>query len=159
MSVYLDNAASTRPAPEVLDAMTQVAGQLFANPSSAHAAGAAAARELDRARHELAAALGSAASELVFTGGGTEANALAVLGACARARARGGAKHAVVTAIEHPAVLANVERLARQGDFTVTSVAVGPTGIADAAAVIAAIRPETVLVAVMLVNNELGTVQ
>lgn len=158
MSVlYLDNAASTRPATEVLDVLARTAAECFGNPSSAHTAGAAAARTLESARQELADALGcGSASEIVFTSGGTEANALGVLGAAARARGR----HIVVTAIEHPAVLRNAERLARNGGFEMTLV--GPdrgTGIVPAEAVASAVRAETAIVAVMLVNNELGTIQ
>lgn len=160
-SVYLDNAASTRPAPEVLALMADVAGRHFANPSSAHAAGAAAARVLDQARRQVAAALRAAPEEIVFTGGGTEANALAIVGAAARARGR----HLVVTAIEHSSVLRTAERLAGQAPpsgkeaFALTVVPVGGSGVVSAAAVAAAVRPDTAVVAVMLVNNELGTVQ
>jgi cysteine desulfurase len=159
--IYLDNAASTRPAPDVLTLMAEVAGHHFANPSSAHAAGAAAARLLDQARRETATALRSSPEEIVFTGGGTEANALAIIGAAARARGR----HLVVTAIEHSSVLRTAERLASQGRpdgkeaFELTVVPVGPSGVVSAAAVAAAVRPDTAVVAVMLVNNELGTVQ
>jgi cysteine desulfurase len=153
--VYLDNAASTCPTPEVLEIMVQVANRQFANPSAAHAAGAAAARSLEQAREDVAAALGAASAEIVFTGGGTEANALGFLGAAARARGR----HAVINAIEHPAILRNADRLAKLSGFEITSVAVGPSGLADPDAVAAAVRPDTAVVAVMLVNNELGTLQ
>jgi cysteine desulfurase len=161
VAVYLDNAASTRPAAEVLALMADVAGRHFANPSSAHAAGAAASRLLDQARRETATALRTAPEEIVFTGGGTEANALAVIGAAARARGR----HLVVTAIEHSSVLRTAERLAdpataREKDaFELTIVPVGAGGVVSAAEVAAAVRPDTAVVAVMLVNNELGTVQ
>ena len=153
--VYLDNAASTCPAPEVLEVTARTARDLFANPASAHGAGAAAARALENAREGVAAALGAAPAEVVFTSGGSEANALAMLGVAARARGR----HVVLTAIEHPAVLRNAERLAKQGGFEMTLVSVGPTGVVDPAAVVAAVRPDTAIVAVMLVNNEIGTIQ
>lgn len=154
--IYLDNAASTRPEQEVLDLMAQIARQEFANPSSAHAPGAAAARILEQARLDLAAALGATdANELTFTSGGTESNAWAILGLAARARGR----HIVVGALEHPAVLRNVERLARQENFEMTVVAPDATGIILPASVISALRPDTAIVAVMLVNNEIGTVQ
>ena len=155
-TVYLDNAATTRPADEVLEVMTQAAREDFANPSSAHAGGAAAARVLEQARHEIAGVLGcDTPAELTFTSGGTEANALAILGAAARARGR----HVVIGATEHPAVLRNTERLAKQGGFEVTRVAPDATGTICPAGVAAALRPETEIVAVMLVNNELGTLQ
>jgi cysteine desulfurase len=155
-NVYLDNAATTRPAAEVLEVMTQTASADFANPSSAHAAGAAAARVLEQARHDIAGVLGcESARELIFTSGGTEANALAILGAAARARGR----HIIIGAIEHPAVLRNAERLAKQAGFEITLVAPDAAGTISPASVAAALRPDTELVAVMLVNNELGTVQ
>jgi cysteine desulfurase len=152
---YLDNAASTRPSADVLEVMAQLATQHFANPSSAHAPGAAAARELEKARQEVSVALGAAPGEVFFTAGGTEANALAVLGAAARARGR----HLVATAIEHPAVLRNLERLAERDGFELTLVPVGPSGIVQPEAIAAAVRPDTAVVAVMLVNNEVGTLQ
>lgn len=153
--VYLDNAASTRPAPEVLALVAEVAGQHYANPSSAHAAGAMAARLLEEARREVAVALRAAPEEIVFTGGGTEANALGLMGAAARARGR----HLVITAIEHPSVLRTAERLAREDGFTLTVVPVGPSGVVSPGDVAAAVTADTAVVAVMLVNNELGTLQ
>ncbi len=153
--IYLDNAASTQPAPEVLEAMTRAARDLFANPSSAHALGAAAARAIEEARERVAQLLGAAsAAEIVFTSGGTEADALGLVGAATRARGR----HLVVTAIEHPAVLRTAELLVGQG-YELTVVPPGRSGVVTAADVVAAVRPDTAVVAVMLVNNELGTIQ
>jgi cysteine desulfurase len=152
--IYLDHAASTPPAPEVLDAMTQVAREQFANPSSAHGLGAAAARTLEQARTEVAAWLGAKPAEIIFVSGGTEADALGVLGGASAARGR----HVVASAIEHPAVLRSLELLAARG-FEVTRIQPSPDGRVGAADVVAAIRPDTALCAVMLVNNELGTVQ
>jgi cysteine desulfurase len=152
--IYLDNAASTRPAPEVLAATRAVEDAFFANPASAHGLGAAAARALEAARAEVAAALGAEASEIVFTGGGTEANALGLAGAARAARGR----HLVVSGLEHPAVARTAERLAASG-FEATIVAPTPSGVVRAADVVAAVRPDTAVVALMLVNNELGTIQ
>jgi cysteine desulfurase len=152
--IYLDNAASTRPAPEVLAATRAVEDAFFANPSSAHGLGAAAARALEAARSEVAAALGAEAGEIVFTGGGTEANALGLLGAARAARGR----HVVVGGLEHPAVARTAERLAAEG-YTLTTVAPGRDGVVRAADVLAATRADTAVVALMLVNNELGTIQ
>ena len=154
-AAYLDNAASTRPASEVLEVMSRVAIEQFANPSAAHAAGAAAARELEAARQVVATALGVAAGEIVFTAGGTEANALGILGAAGIARGR----HLVISAIEHSAVLRNALRLAKDEGFDVTTVPVGVSGVVQPQDVAAAMRADTAVVAVMLVNNELGTVQ
>jgi cysteine desulfurase len=141
-----------------------------------HAAGAAAARRLEAAREQLAQALTGAeghAREIVFTSGGTESNALGILigsgaggqgavGGGGPAPARQRARHVVVSAIEHPSVLRNVERLASTGGDAaceVTVVGVGPNGLVDPRHVVEALRPDTVLVSVMHVNNELGTVQ
>jgi cysteine desulfurase len=153
--IYLDNAASTPPAPEVIEAMTIAARDHFANPSSAHALGAAAARALEQARAQVAQLLGAGSpAEIVFTSGGTEADALGLIGAAKRARGR----HLVVTAIEHPAVLRTAELLVGEG-YELTVVPVDRSGVVRAADVIAAVRPDTAVVAVMLVNNELGTIQ
>jgi cysteine sulfinate desulfinase/cysteine desulfurase-like protein len=152
--VYLDNAASTRPAPEVLAATRAVEEAFFANPASAHGLGAAAARALEAARAEVAAALGAETSEIVFTGGGTEANALGLLGAARAARGR----HVVVSGLEHPAVARTAERLAAEG-YELSVIEPTPAGVVRAADVVAATRADTAVVALMLVNNELGTLQ
>jgi cysteine desulfurase len=152
--IYLDNAASTRPAPEVLEAYTRAATALAGNPSSSHGIGAAAARALDAAREQVAAFLGAEARDVVFTSGGTEANALGLLGAAGAARGR----HLVVTAIEHPAVLRSAAKLSREG-YELTLVQPDATGVVSTDAVVTAVRPDTAAVAVMLVNNELGTLQ
>jgi cysteine desulfurase len=152
--IYLDHAASTPPAPEVLDAMTQAAREHFANPSSAHALGAAAARALEEAREQVAGWLGVEAAELVFTSGGTEADALGIIGAAAVSRGQ----HLVVSGIEHPAVMRSAERLAGHG-YDLSVVAPGRDGVIATEAVVAALRPDTALCAIMLVNNELGTLQ
>jgi cysteine desulfurase len=152
--IYLDNAASTAPAPEVLDALRAAAAGLYANPASAHAGGAAAARALAQARAEVAAALDVEPAELVFTSGGTEADALGVLGAARAARGR----HVVVSALEHPAVMRCAEALAADG-YALDIVAPDRNGVVSADAIAAAVRPDTAVVALMLVNNELGTRQ
>ena len=152
--IYLDNAASTRPADEVLEAMAEASRALYANPASAHAAGAAATRALDTAREEVAAALAVEPEEIVFTSGGTEADALGVLGAARAARGR----HVVLSALEHPAVTRAAEALVA-GGFTLEVVAPGADGVVRAEAVAAAVRPDTAVVAVMLVQNEIGTLQ
>jgi cysteine desulfurase len=152
--VYLDSAASTVPAPEALEAMGRAAATHFANPASAHGPGAAAARALEQARADVAALLGAAPAEIVFTSGGTEADALGVAGAASCARGR----HLVAGATEHPAVLRTIEALAGRG-FRFTLVAPGPDGRLRPGDVAAAVEPDTAVVAVMLVNNELGTLQ
>jgi cysteine desulfurase len=152
--IYLDNAASTPPAPEALDALRAAAAEMYANPASAHAGGAAASRALATARAEVAAALDVEPAELLFTSGGTEADALGVLGAARAARGR----HIVVSALEHPAVMRCAEALAADG-YTLDVIAPDRSGVVSADAVAAAVRPDTGVVALMLVNNELGTRQ
>jgi cysteine desulfurase len=152
--IYLDNAAATAPAPDVLAAVMEAARDLYANPASAHVAGAAAARALAGARAEVAAALEVDPAEVLFTSGGTEADALGVLGAARAARGR----QVVVSALEHPAVMRAVDALTAEG-YTSTVVPPPPDGVLRADDLAAAVTPETALVAVMLVNNELGTLQ
>jgi cysteine desulfurase len=138
----------------VLEAMVAAARDLYANPASAHALGAGAARALEAAREELAAALEADPGEILFLSGGTEANALGVSGGARAARG----KHIVVTALEHPAVSRIARALADEG-YTVDVVRPAPNGVVRATDVAAALRPDTAVVAVMLINNELGTVQ
>jgi cysteine desulfurase len=154
MIVYLDNAASTAPLPEVLMAVTRAMTELYANPSSAHGLGAAAARAREQARGEVATLLRAQPSEIVFTSGGSEANALGLLGAAALARER----HMVVSAIEHPAVLRSAEGLVSKG-WQLSKVAPAPDGRVTVESVLARLRPDTAVLAVMLANNEIGTLQ
>lgn len=152
--VYLDHAASSPPSPAVVDAVMRATRDLYGNPSSAHRLGAAADRALAAARQSVADALGAAPAELVFTSGGTEANALAVAGVAARSRGR----HVVVSAIEHAAVQRNVAALAARG-WELTLVPPDSRGVVGVEAVAAALRPDTALVCLMAVNNEVGTRQ
>jgi cysteine desulfurase len=157
--IYLDNAATTRVAPEVASAIAACLTEDFGNPSSAHRVGIAAAGRIKAARLALLAALGDEGGRLgdvVWTSGGTEADALGVAGA-ARARA-GRGRHVVVPAIEHPAVLETAKLLLAEG-FEITTVPVGASGVVSPADVLGAVTPKTVVVACMLVNNELGTIQ
>jgi len=143
--IYLDNAASTEPAPEVLDALRATAAELYANPAAAHTGGAAASRALEKARGEVAAALDVEPAEVLFTSGGTEADALGVLGAARAARGR----HIVVSALEHPAVMRCAEALAADG-YALDVVAPAANGVVSAEAVAAAVRPDTAVVAVIV---------
>jgi cysteine desulfurase len=153
--IYLDHAATTPVRPEAIAAMLPLLEAAY-NPSSIHAHGRAARAALDAARSEVARVLGAAPREIVFTGGGSEADVLAIVGA-ARARA-GAGRHIVTSAFEHAAVLRAAESLEAEG-WGVTRVPVGPAGVVDPDAVAAALRPETTLVSIMLANNELGTIQ
>jgi cysteine desulfurase len=150
---YFDHNATTPVAPEVLETMVSCLGQVYGNASSIHHFGQAAKQRLEAARRQLASLIHANPNEIVFTGGGTEADNLALLGV-----ARGARGHVVTTAIEHPAVLMAVGQLEHEG-LAVTAVRVGSSGIVSPDDIRRALRPDTVLVSVMHANNELGTVQ
>ncbi|MGH2779201.1 MAG: cysteine desulfurase family protein, partial [Actinomycetota bacterium] len=153
---YLDYAATTPVLPEVTDAMVAVLRGDFGNPSSVHAYGRAAREIVEDARDRVATAIGASSAEIVFTGGGTEADNLAIKGAAHKLRGNGN--HLVTTSFEHHAVLDSIEWL-RDDGYEITVLDVGPDGIIDPEAVAAAVRPATLLVSVMAVNNEIGTSQ
>ena len=153
---YLDHAATTPLLPEAADEMMRVMTSNFGNPSSVHALGRRARGAIEDGRDRVAAAVGAAPGEIVFTGGGTEADNLAIKGAAHKRR--GDGNHVVATAFEHHAVLDAAQALTQSG-FEVTKVGVEADGSVDAQKVAAAVRPSTVLVSVMTVNNEIGTVQ
>jgi cysteine desulfurase len=155
---YLDYAATTPMYPEAAAAMRPFQSETFGNPSGSHAAARAAKTALEEAREQIAAALGAQPSEIVVTGGGTEADNLAVKGAARAAREAGAGDGVVTTAFEHKGVLAPCDRLARDG-FRVTLVPVDGGGIVELGALEAALDDRTVVVSVMLVNNEVGTIQ
>ena len=156
--VYLDHAASTRIRPEVLNAMMPFFGERFGNPSSAHAWGREARAALEEARERVAKALGAKRSEIVFTSGGTEADNLAVLGRARAAATDGEPAVIACSAIEHKAVLSAV-KAATEEFGTGIIVAVDNNGVIDLAALQLALRDRPVVVAVMWVNNEVGSVQ
>ena len=154
--VYLDYNATTPVAPEVLEAMLPFLRDQFGNPSSAHPTGRRAALAVAEARERVAALIGAQPQEIVFTGCATEANNLALLGV-ARAMPP-GKRHLVVSAVEHPAVLAPARHLREQG-WGLSIVPVDDTGRVSSQAVAAALRDDTALVSVMHANNEVGTLQ
>ena len=156
MPVYLDHAATTPVRPEVLEAMLPVFGGTFGNPSSVHAFGRAAREVLDDAHERLARAIGADAREIVFTSGGTEATNLALKGAAWAGKARG---HRIVTTpVEHHATTHSLAYLEKFG-FEIVEVPVDRYGRVDPADVDRAVTDKTILVTVMLANNEVGTVQ
>jgi cysteine desulfurase len=155
---YLDHAATTPLRPEALEAMLPFLQGSFGNPSGQHSQARAAKTAIEEAREEVAAALGAKPAEIVFTGGGTEADNLAIKGAARSARDRGFGDGVVTTAIEHHAVLHSCDRLGRDG-FRVAKVGVGADGVVDLDALAAALDERTTVVSVMLANNEVGTVQ
>ncbi len=154
--IYLDNSATTRARPEVVDAVRAALEDDYGNPSSAHALGVRAERLIKDAREAVAQGLGADPAEIVFTSGGTEANNLAVLGG-ARALARRG-RRVITSRIEHPSVLRACERLEEEG-FEVVRLDVDRTGRVSPEDLARALTPDTVLVSIMHVNNEVGTVQ
>jgi len=156
---YLDYAATTPVLDEVVEAMLPFLRGTFGNPSSVYGIGREAKKGLEEARERTAAAIGATPGEVVFTAGGTEADNLALKGGAFRARAmRGGGNHVITTAVEHHAVLHSAEWLEKQG-FRVTFLPVDAEGLVDLDALASALGPETVLVSVMLANNEVGTIQ
>ncbi|MGH2500752.1 MAG: cysteine desulfurase family protein [Candidatus Limnocylindria bacterium] len=155
--VYLDHAATTPVDPEVAEAMARVLRETHGNPSSVYAEGRAARALLDRAREEVAAALGAQPGEIVFTGGGTEADNLALRGTL-RAR-RAGGDGLVISSVEHHAVLDTARDLEAHAHVRLTVVGVDRDGRVDPAAIGEAIDERTVLVSVMHGNNEVGTLQ
>jgi cysteine desulfurase len=156
--IYLDHAATTPVDERVVQAMLPFFTQLYGNPSSIHRAGRAALEALDDARETLAAVLGANRKEIIFTGGGSEADNLAIKGVAWAQRQAGKGAHIITSAIEHHAVLHAFEALEAQG-FDVTLLPVGPDGIVRPAELRAALRPDTALVSIMYANNEIGTIQ
>jgi cysteine desulfurase len=167
--VYADHAATTAPAPEVIAAMAPYQGAAFGNASSVHRRGEAAREAIETARARVAGLIGAAPEEIVFTATGSEANNLAIMGAlggasgavpsvAARPAAVPPRRRIVVSAIEHLSVLETANALGDAG-IEVTVIPVGSDGVLDEARVGQALGPDVALVSVMLVNNEIGTVQ
>ncbi len=154
--IYLDYNASTPIAPEVADAMRPFLEAAFGNPSSPHWAGAPAKEAIETARGQVAALLGCAADEIVFTSGGSESNNMALKGVFFAQRERGA--HIVTTRIEHPAIVEPARFLERRG-AKVTCLPVDKSGLVDPDDVRKAICDRTILVSIMHANNEVGTIQ
>ena len=153
--IYLDNSATTKPCPEAVAAMTQALTENWSNPSALYSFGINTARLLRSARSQVAAAMGAEPDRVFFTSGGTEADNWAILGTVKRLGKRG--KHIITTAIEHHAVLNTMKELEAQG-FEVTYLQPNHLGQITADALKAALRKDTILVSVMMVNNEVGSV-
>ena len=157
MYVYADNAATTPVHAKAAEAMLACLKEEYGNPSSLHTVGQRAKELLDQARADVAACLGAGAREIYFTGGGSEADNQALLTG-AMLGAKKGKKHLITTAFEHHAVLHAMKRLEKLG-FTVTYLDVHEDGVVRPEDVAAALTEDTALVSVMLVNNEIGTLQ
>src|SRR5829696_5674580 len=154
--VYLDNSATTPVDPRVAATMVRAVVEVFGNASSVHGFGQQARAVIDRARREVAALIGAKQNEIVFTSGGTEANNLAIRGLCEASITHG--RHIITSAIEHPSVAGVCLELEKRG-WEVTRLRVYENGIVRAEDLTGALRPDTVLITIMLANNEIGTVQ
>ena len=154
--IYLDNAATTRTAPEVIEAMLPYFGEQYGNPSAIYSLGSAAKKAVNRAKRTIAAAIGAKQEEIYFTSGGTEADNWALK--CAAEAYQEKGKHLITTRIEHHAVLHTCAWLEKKG-FEVTYLPVNEEGLVDLEELKAAIRPDTILISVMFANNEIGTIE
>lgn len=157
MEVYLDNSATTMCYPDVGEIVYKVMCQDYGNPSSMHRKGVQAEHYIRDAKETIARLLKVNAKELIFTSGGTESDNLALIG-CARANRRNG-NHLITTSIEHPAILNTMRYLEEEEGFRVTYLPVDEYGRVKLDALKEALCPETILVSIMYVNNEVGTVQ
>ncbi len=156
MTIYADNAATTKMSRTAIDAMLPYMETYYGNPSSLHSVGQKAAEALQSARERIAACLGCQPREITFTSGGSEADNQALLSA-AKLGARKGKKHIISTAFEHHAILHSLKRLEKEG-FEVELLPVGETGTITAQQVRDAIRDDTCLVTIMYANNEIGSI-
>lgn len=154
--IYFDNSATTKPYPEVIESFVKVSNEYFGNPSSLHGLGGQAEQLLSQARTQLASYLMVKSSEIYFTSGGTESNNLAIKGTAFIQRNRG--RHIITTKIEHPSISNAMKQLEQIG-FEVSYIPVDQNGVVEIEDIEKAIRPDTILVSIMYVNNEVGTLQ
>ena len=154
--IYLDNAATTRTAPEVVEAMLPYFTENYGNPSTIYGLGSTGKKAINQARRTIAEAIGAKPEEIYFTAGGSEADNWA-LKAAAEAYGDKG-KHIITTKIEHHAILHTCEYLEKHG-FEVTYLEVDEDGLVDPETLKAAIRPDTILISIMYANNEIGTIE
>ena len=154
--IYLDNSATTKPLPEVMDSFVKVSKEYFGNPSSLHGIGGQAEKLLSQARSQVTQLLSVKQKEIYFTSGGTEGNNLAIKGIAFAYKDRG--KHLITTTIEHASVRESFKQLESMG-FEVTEIPVDSNGRVHVVDIEKAIRPDTILVSVIHVNNEVGTIQ
>lgn len=154
--IYLDNAATTRTAPEVVEAMLPYFTEYYGNPSSIYSLGSASKKAVNNARRILGESIGAKMEEIYFTAGGSEADNWAIKAVAEAYAGRG--RHIITTKIEHHAVLHTCEYLEKQG-FEVTYLDVDEYGLVHPKELEAAIRPDTILISVMFANNEIGTVE
>ncbi|WP_449537261.1 cysteine desulfurase family protein [Ferdinandcohnia sp. Marseille-Q9671] len=154
--IYLDNSATTKPFDDVIESYIKVAKNYFGNPSSLHGIGGQAEKLLSQSRAQIASLLHVKPQEIIFTSGGSEGNNLAIKGVALQHRNRG--KHIITTAIEHPSVSETCNQLTDLG-FEITYLPVDKGGVVSIESVEKAIREDTILVSMIHVNNEVGTIQ
>lgn len=154
--IYLDNAATTKTAPEVLEEMLPYFTECYGNPSTIYAQGSAAKKAVNRARRIIADSIGAKMEEIYFTAGGSESDNWALKAAAEAAASKG--RHIVTTKIEHHAILHTCEYLETRG-FEITYLDVDKAGRVSPDSVRAAIRPDTILISIMFANNEIGTIE
>ena len=154
--IYFDNSATTVPYPEALRTYQEVATKIFGNPSSLHQLGTSATRILEASRKQVAELIGKSADEIFFTSGGTEGDNWVIKGVAFEKEPYG--KHIIVSDIEHPAVKESAKWLSEHG-FEVSYAPVNEQGFVDVEALAGLLRPDTILVSVMAVNNEIGSIQ
>ncbi len=154
--IYLDNAATTRTAPEVVEAMLPYFSEQYGNPSSIYGLGAQSKKAVTAAREKIAAALGAKPEEIYFTAGGSESDNWALKTAAEAYAGKG--KHIITTGIEHHAILHTCEYLEKKG-YEITYLGVDKEGLVDLEELEKAIRPDTILISVMFANNEIGTIE
>ncbi|HEY2419945.1 MAG TPA: cysteine desulfurase family protein [Neobacillus sp.] len=154
--IYFDNSATTKPYNEVIDSFVTVSRDFFGNPSSLHGMGGQAEKLLSQAREQIAKLLTVKPTEIYFTSGGTESNNLAIKGTALFSKNKG--RHLITTSVEHPSIRAAMEQLEEEG-FDITYIPVDKDGRVHIDMVEKAIRQDTILISVMQVNNEVGTIQ
>ena len=153
---YFDHSATTKPHKEVLDTFVKVNEEFFANPASLHELGVDANTLLSRARKQVADMLGTEENKVIFTSGGTESNHFAIHGLAKKVQSRG--KHIITSSIEHPSVMESIKQLELQG-FEVDYLPVNKKGIISIDELKSKLRKDTILVSIMHINNELGSIQ
>ncbi|WP_174614052.1 cysteine desulfurase family protein [Virgibacillus ihumii] len=155
--IYLDNSATTKPDPSVLKSFHQAAESFFANPSSIHQFGGKAETLLQKSKEQASSILGVSQEEIIFTSGGTEGNNLAIKGFANKHQSRG--KHIITTEVEHPSVYQACRSLEEEAGFRVTYLPVDENGRISIEDLKNAIQEDTILISIMHVNNEIGSIQ
>lgn len=154
--IYLDNAATTKTAPQVVEAMLPYLSEQYGNPSAVYSLGSSAKKAVNQAKRTIAAAIGAKQEEIYFTSGGTEADNWALKAAAEACAGKG--RHIITTRIEHHAVLHTCGYLEKEG-CEITYLKVDQDGLVDTRELRAAIRPDTILISIMFANNEIGTIE